>query len=62
MPRGGGDGVLVTQGGHVAGWALAVLKGVPTFLYRASDREEALFGWPIHVCSLPVGTRSLYHS
>jgi arylsulfatase len=43
VPTGGGDGVLVTQGGHFAGWALAVLNGLPTSLYRASDREQELF-------------------
>lgn len=43
VPAGGADGMLATQGGHVAGWALAVIGGVPTFLYRESDRKEALF-------------------
>ncbi len=43
VPAGGSEGVLATQGGRMSGWALAVLKGVPTFLYRTSDRDMALF-------------------
>ena len=38
----GDSGVLATQGGRFSGWALVVLKGVPTFLYRASDDDNAL--------------------
>jgi hypothetical protein len=34
--------MLVTQGGRYSGWGLAVLGGKPTFLYRSSDRDEAL--------------------
>lgn len=43
VPSGGGEGVLATQGGRMSGWALTVVKGVPTFLYRTSDRDTALF-------------------
>lgn len=43
VPATGGDGVLVTQGGRFSGWGLVVLGGVPTFLYRATDRDAALF-------------------
>jgi arylsulfatase A-like enzyme len=43
VPAGGAEGVLATQGGRMSGWALTVLKGVPTFLYRTSDRDAALF-------------------
>jgi arylsulfatase len=46
VPAAGAEGVLVTQGGRSSGWALAVLKGVPTFLYRTSDRDAALFRLP----------------
>jgi arylsulfatase A-like enzyme len=38
----GDSGVLVTQGGRFSGWGLVMLKGVPTFLYRASDDDKAL--------------------
>lgn len=37
------EGVLVTQGGRMSGWALSLLKGVPTFFYRTSDRDAGLF-------------------
>jgi arylsulfatase A-like enzyme len=43
VPASGGNGVLVTQGGRASGWGLVVLKGVPTFLYRATDRDADLF-------------------
>ena len=42
VPAGGGEGMLVTQGGRFSGWGLAMLHGAPTFLYRTSDRDEAL--------------------
>lgn len=42
-PAQGGDGVLVTQGGYFGGWGLALLNRTPTFLYRATDRDGALF-------------------
>jgi arylsulfatase len=43
VPSGGAEGVLATQGGRMSGWALTVLEGKPTFLYRTSDRDAALF-------------------
>ncbi|HEX8055641.1 MAG TPA: arylsulfatase [Novosphingobium sp.] len=43
VPAEGGEGVLATQGGRMSGWALALLKGTPTFLYRTSDHDSALF-------------------
>jgi arylsulfatase len=43
VPPTGADGVLVTQGGRFGGWGLVVLKDTPTFLYRATNRDGALF-------------------
>jgi arylsulfatase len=42
VPLGGAEGVLVTQGGRPSGWALAMLHGVPQFLFRATDRDSTL--------------------
>ena len=42
VPASGAEGMLVTQGGRFSGWGLAMLHGVPTFLYRNNDRDEAL--------------------
>ncbi|WP_269430665.1 arylsulfatase [Novosphingobium malaysiense] len=42
VPAGGGEGMLVTQGGRFSGWGLAVLGGKPAFFYRNSDRAQAL--------------------
>ena len=42
IPADGAEGMMVTQGGRAAGWGLALLGGVPTFLYRESDRDNAL--------------------
>lgn len=43
VPASGAEGMLVTQGGRFSGWGLVLLKGVPTFLYRGLDGDEALF-------------------
>ncbi len=37
VPDGGGDGMLVTQGGRFAGWGLYLLKGKPVFVYNLMD-------------------------
>ena len=37
VPEGGGEGMLVTQGGRFAGWALYLLKGKPVFVYNLLD-------------------------
>ncbi|CAN7759844.1 arylsulfatase [Mesorhizobium sp. LjNodule214] len=37
VPDGGGEGMLVTQGGRFAGWALYLLKGKPVFVYNLLD-------------------------
>jgi len=42
VPATGAEGVLATQGGRDSGWALALLKGVPTFFYRLNDRDDTL--------------------
>jgi arylsulfatase A-like enzyme len=42
VPTSGADGMIVTQGGRYSGWGLAVMRGVPTFLYRTSDRPDTL--------------------
>jgi hypothetical protein len=36
-PEGGGDGVLVTQGGRFAGWGLVMLDGKPVWTYKRSQ-------------------------
>jgi arylsulfatase len=40
IPQGGGEGMLVTQGGHFGGYGLYLLKGKPVFVYNllAVDR------------------------
>ncbi len=42
VPAGGGNGVLITEGGRFSGWGLAMLGGVPTFFYRTGDTDAAL--------------------
>jgi arylsulfatase A-like enzyme len=34
VPKGGGNGMLVTEGGHFGGYGLYILKGKPTFTYN----------------------------
>jgi arylsulfatase len=40
MPKGGADGVLVTQGGRFGGWALLVRGGRPEFHYALSQQPQ----------------------
>lgn len=42
VPVGGGNGVLITEGGRFSGWGLAMIAGVPTFIYRTSDTDASL--------------------
>jgi arylsulfatase A-like enzyme len=37
VPKGGGEGMLATEGGRFAGWAFYLLKGKPVFLYNLLD-------------------------
>jgi arylsulfatase A-like enzyme len=34
IPKGGGEGVLLTHGGRFSGWGLYILKGKPVFAYN----------------------------
>lgn len=38
--EGGADGMILTQGGRFAGWALMVLDGRPVFAYAASNQPQ----------------------
>jgi arylsulfatase len=40
VPEGGGEGMLMTQGGRFAGWGLYLLKGKPVFVYNLLDLER----------------------
>jgi arylsulfatase A-like enzyme len=42
IPQGGGDGIIVTEGGRFGGYGLYILKGKPVFLYNflALDRTR----------------------
>lgn len=37
VPPGGGNGVIITQGGRFAGWGLVMLDGKPAFVYKRSQ-------------------------
>jgi arylsulfatase len=43
VPQGGGDGMLVTEGGRFGGYGFYILKGKPVFLYNFL--ELARFRW-----------------
>jgi len=40
VPAGGGEGMLVTQGGRFGGWGIYLLRGRPVFLYNLLDLER----------------------
>jgi arylsulfatase len=40
VPNGGGDGMLVTQGGRFGGWGFYVLKGMPVFTWNLVDLKR----------------------
>jgi len=43
VPQGGGDGVIVTEGGRFGGFGLYMLKGKPVFDYNGLELEQ--FRW-----------------
>ena len=56
VPQGGGDGVIVGEGGRFFGYALYLLKGKPVFTYNLLDLKRTRWAgterWP------PAGIRS----
>jgi arylsulfatase A-like enzyme len=40
VPEGGGDGMLITQGGRFAGYGFYILKGKPVFLWNLVDLKR----------------------
>jgi arylsulfatase len=40
VPQGGGEGVLVTQGGRFAGWGFYLLKGKPVYVWNLLDLKR----------------------
>jgi arylsulfatase A-like enzyme len=46
VPKGGGEGMLATQGGRFAGYGLYVLKGKPVFTYNFLDLERTRWASP----------------
>jgi arylsulfatase len=46
IPRGGGEGMIVTQGGRFGGYGFYVRKGKPVFLYNLVDIERTRWEGP----------------
>ncbi len=46
MPQGGGEGVIVTQGGRFGGYGLYLLKGKPTFTWNLLDLKRVKWEGP----------------
>jgi hypothetical protein len=46
VPQGGGDGMLITQGGRFAGYGFYVLKGKPVFLWNLVDMNRVRWEGP----------------
>jgi arylsulfatase len=56
VPEAGADGVVICQGGPMAGWSLYVLDGRPTYLYNWFGREITTVASPT---PLPAGAVAL---
>ncbi len=46
VPQGGGDGMLITQGGRFAGYGFYMLKGKPVFLWNMVDLKRLRWEGP----------------
>ena len=46
IPQGGGDGMLITQGGRFAGYGLYLLRGKPVFTWNMVDLERIKWQGP----------------
>ncbi len=46
VPNGGGDGMLVTQGGRFGGYGFYILKGKPVFLWNLVDLKRVRWESP----------------
>jgi arylsulfatase len=46
VPAGGGDGMLITQGGRFGGYGFYLLKGKPVFLWNLVDLERVRWEGP----------------
>jgi arylsulfatase A-like enzyme len=46
VPEGGGDGMLITQGGRFAGYGFYILKGKPVFLWNLVDLKRERWEGP----------------
>ena len=57
VPEGGGDGMIITQGGRFAGYGFYINKGKPTFDLEPGGAEGARPGKPRRRCR-PASTRS----
>ena len=44
VPEGGGEGMLITQGGRFGGYGFYLLKGKPVFLWNLVDLERVTLG------------------
>ena len=55
IPQGGGEGMIVTQGGRFGGYGFYVLKGKPVFIWNLVDLKRVRWEGPEHC--LPASTR-----
>jgi len=46
VPAGGGEGMLITQGGRFAGYGFYILKGKPVFLWNLVDMKRIKWAGP----------------
>ena len=56
VPQGGGEGMIVTQGGRFGGYGFYVLKGKPVFLWNLVDLKRIRWEGP-EVLSRRASTR-----
>ena len=56
MPQGGGDGMLVTEGGYFGGYGFYIVKGKPTIHLqsaRFAENSDGRARMPLHLENIP---------
>ena len=63
IPKGGGEGVILCQGGRFAGWSLYMKDGKPSYVHNWVGKERYTITAPQRVpAGQPVGVSGVVHA